>query len=95
MADVPAGDSGGMDFNDPEPEPDEGSTFTQADLNKALTGLFQAMGKGAQRKHISDALVSIAGVAQPRDVPEEGLAKVIAAVDAMTAKYASGKLKLA
>ena len=94
MADVP-GVAGGMDFNDPEPEPDEGSTFTQADLNKALTGLFQAMGKSAGRKHIADALVGIAGVAQPRDVPEEGLAKVIREVDTLTAKYASGKLKLA
>ena len=53
------------------------------------------MGKGASRKHINDALSSIAGVHQPRDVPEEGYPKVIREIDAMAEKYRIGKLKIA
>lgn len=78
-----------MDFNEPE------TPLTMADVNRALTTLFTAMGPGATRKHIADALVGIAGVAQPRDVPEEGYAKVIEGIEALAATYTSGKRKLA
>jgi hypothetical protein len=73
---------------------DEEVTYTKADINKAMTGLMAAMGDKATAADVKKALSDICGVSSPRDVPEEGYAKVIRALEELTAKYDAGKLKL-
>ena len=73
---------------------DDDVTYTIEDVAEAMSKLRMAMGSKADRQDVKDALVVIAGVDQPRLVPEEGYAKVIVGLGLLAQEYESGRKKL-